>query len=93
MAGLDAVDVLKNTGLSKDWHEDCLRWYNHILIGKLAHWCWDWDGLPIDEHCIELESCSCYTKQEKLDSGFNFDWRGDTDIKIDSIKPIDVKGW
>lgn len=41
-----------------DWEEDCLRWRGKILTGKYAHWCLDWDGLPIDETTPEWP-CVC----------------------------------
>lgn len=33
------------------FQEDCLRWRGSMLTGDFAHWCWDWDGLPVDETC------------------------------------------
>jgi hypothetical protein len=41
------------------WEEDCITWRGHVLTGKWAHWCYDWDGLPIDETCGEFPCC-CY---------------------------------
>jgi hypothetical protein len=41
-----------------DWNEECLRWRGRVLTGKYAHWCWDWDGLPIDETTPEWP-CAC----------------------------------
>lgn len=38
--------------------EDCMKWRGRALTGKYAHWCWDWDGLPIDETCEEWP-CVC----------------------------------
>lgn len=41
------------------------------IHGELRHFCWDWDGLLIDESCQEIASCSCvfssYTEEEKQD--------------------------
>ena len=45
--------------LSPGWVEDCLYWHGRILMGKKAHWCWDFDDLPIDETCEEMEFCHC----------------------------------
>lgn len=42
------------------WIEDCLRWRGKKLNGNLAHYCWDWDGLPMDETCYEFTTCYCY---------------------------------
>jgi hypothetical protein len=44
---------------SADWKEDCLKYRGVVLIGKYAHWCAEWDGLPIDEHMPEWP-CGCY---------------------------------
>ncbi len=35
------------------------------LRGKYKHFCYSWDGLPIDETCPEFESCECYFAKEK----------------------------
>lgn len=43
-----------------DWQTDCLHWYGKVLTGTNAHWCFDWDGLPIDDTCVaEMARCSC----------------------------------
>jgi hypothetical protein len=48
------------TGLSQEWVDDCLRYRGMVLTGRFAHWCQDWDGLPVDETCgQEFECCSC----------------------------------
>lgn len=41
-----------------EWEEDCLRWRGRILTGQYAHICWEWDGLPVDETCLEWP-CGC----------------------------------
>ena len=41
-----------------DWQEDCLTYRGEVLSGVVAHFCFDWDGLPIDETCIEWP-CGC----------------------------------
>ena len=43
---------------SQDWVEDSLHWRGKVLVGKYAHWCPDWDDLPIDETCREWP-CTC----------------------------------
>jgi hypothetical protein len=49
---------------STQWTEDCFRWRGQLLTGVLAHWCWDWDGLPVDETCIEATlCCTCFEVQ------------------------------
>lgn len=40
------------------WDADCMKWRGHLLRGKHAHWCWDWDLLPVDETCPEWP-CGC----------------------------------
>jgi hypothetical protein len=41
-----------------DWANDCLHWRGRLLTGDRAHWCPDWDDLPIDETCEEWP-CAC----------------------------------
>ena len=47
---------------SQDWVNDCLLYHNRILTGEKRHWCPEWDYLPIDETCIEIEYCNCKLK-------------------------------
>lgn len=48
-----------------DWIEDCLHWRGRILEGKYAHYCYDWDGLPVDETTPEeFECCTCWNYNE-----------------------------
>ncbi|HZN68024.1 MAG TPA: hypothetical protein VFB66_22250 [Tepidisphaeraceae bacterium] len=43
-----------------DFDRDCLLERGHILTGRFAHYCHDWDGLTMDETCDEFEStCAC----------------------------------
>jgi hypothetical protein len=43
------------------WQQDCIREWGRVLDGEFAHWCYDWDGLPIDETCgNEFAFCSCF---------------------------------
>lgn len=35
--------------------------HGRILKGQYAHWCTDWDDMPIDETCMEFASCTCYS--------------------------------
>lgn len=44
---------------SDDWKEDCMKWWGKILTGDKAHWCPEWDDLPIDETCDEFRFCQC----------------------------------
>ena len=48
-----------------NWEKDCLKWWGKILTGKYSHYCFDWDGLPIDETCKdEFDCCLCYNKNQ-----------------------------
>jgi hypothetical protein len=38
--------------------EDSMKWRGRVLRGKYAHWCPEWDELPIDETCSEWP-CNC----------------------------------
>ena len=29
------------------------------LQGKFKHYCWEWDGMAIDETCREFQCCTC----------------------------------
>jgi hypothetical protein len=42
-----------------DWKRDCLYWWKEVLAGTRAHWCPNWDFLPIDETRDEIKSCTC----------------------------------
>lgn len=50
--------------ISVEWQADCIKWRGRILTGKYAHWCFDWDGLPIDETCKEWP-CGCLEMDKK----------------------------
>ena len=49
---------------SKDWIEDSTHWWGRVLDGAFAHWCLDWDELPIDSTCMEIIACTCYDSPE-----------------------------
>ena len=36
-----------------------MKWWGRVLDGHFAHWCYDWDDLPIDETCDEWDTCTC----------------------------------
>lgn len=50
-------EMFDSVGL-KDWELDCMHWRGKVLTGLYAHWCRDWDDLPIDESCPEWP-CVC----------------------------------
>lgn len=41
-----------------DWILDCDKWRGRLLTGGAAHWCPEWDDLPVDETCFEWP-CRC----------------------------------
>lgn len=47
---------------SQDWIDDCMKFRGRVLTGNKAHWCYEWDGLPVDDTCVEFECCTCYKK-------------------------------
>ena len=48
----------------ENWDYDSYKFHGRILTGQYAHYCYDWDGLPLDETCREFETCSCFSSQE-----------------------------
>lgn len=46
----------------KAWELDCKQYYGRILdpSDTYAHWCNDWDDLPINSTSPEFESCTCF---------------------------------
>jgi hypothetical protein len=42
-----------------EWVAECLKWRGRVLVGKQAHYCYDWDGLPVDETTDEFDCCHC----------------------------------
>jgi hypothetical protein len=56
-------DGNENKKVSQDWIDDCMHFYGEVLYGKNAHWCADWDDLPIDESCDEMKYCTCFNEQ------------------------------
>lgn len=43
----------------REWRSECLRWRGVVLTGKRAHYCYAWDGLPVDETTDEIQFCEC----------------------------------
>jgi len=64
---------------TKDWIEDCVRWRGTVLRGFYAHWCHDWDCLPVDENTPEMDCCCCFDevlkdfRKGEVNIFFNFD--------------------
>lgn len=51
-------DLFGSASLS--WVQDAYSWRGHAMLGKYAHWCQEWDDLPVDETTEEWASCTCY---------------------------------
>ncbi len=47
-----------------NWEEDCMHFRGRVLTGKHAHWCTEFDGLPVDETCPEWGNCTCFDDVE-----------------------------
>lgn len=43
-----------------EWPSECRRWYGRELTGRWAHYCAEWDDMPLDETCEEFLACRCY---------------------------------
>lgn len=43
-----------------EWKEDCMRYRGVVLTGEKSHWCYEWDGLPVDETTREFDCCTCW---------------------------------
>ncbi len=68
--------------MSEQWKSECLRWRGRVLTGQYAHLCQDWDGLPIDETCIEWP-CACASEMsepEKVEQVAIALYRADRDL-------------
>lgn len=42
-----------------EFEQDCISCWGRVLTGKYAHFCNDWDYLPIDETCHPFAYCNC----------------------------------
>lgn len=54
---------------SPEWREACFLERGCLLEGFYSHWCWDWDGLVVDETCVEFLSgcCTCFDEESSDD--------------------------
>lgn len=42
------------------FEDDCIKERGRPLTGRFAHYCYDWDGMTVDETCPgEITSCHC----------------------------------
>lgn len=50
-----------------DFERDCIKERGRILTGKFRHYCWEWDGMTMDETCPEFwDTCTCFTDRTPL---------------------------
>ena len=49
----------------RDWETECNRYHGKVLTGKRKHYCYEWDGMPIDETCEEFKVCCCFPNSEQ----------------------------
>jgi len=42
------------------WEFDCAKWRGKVLNGPDAHYCFDWDELPVDATTPEYDCCTCF---------------------------------
>lgn len=65
---LDVVSVVSVdiNGIAWDapWETACRFYRGRVLTGPLCHYCWDWDGLPIEFGDEEMAACTCFAGQE-----------------------------
>jgi hypothetical protein len=54
--------------MREDWKADSLKWRGEVLKGEYAHWCNEWDGLPVDETTPEFLACLCWEASPKLEA-------------------------
>jgi hypothetical protein len=56
------------TALSKKlWDKDTTHFYGKPLENtKWAHWCHEWDGLPLNETLGEFYYCRCFEETEEF---------------------------
>jgi hypothetical protein len=53
-----------------EWIKNCEHWHGKVLTGRYAHYCYEWDDLPVDETCPEFECCICFTAEELADPNY-----------------------
>jgi hypothetical protein len=44
------------------WKGEMQKWRGRSWRGPDAHWCYDWDELPVDAFTPEYDCCVCYPK-------------------------------
>lgn len=53
--------------LMETWVRDCLVWCGYVMSSPSAHYCNDWDGIPVDCYRDEAETCDdfAYSQEEE----------------------------
>lgn len=69
------LDAMAADLRSKEWRQDCLTHHHRVLTGEYAHWCHDWDGLPLDASCHEITCCECFPEDDKKLRKIKEGWR------------------
>jgi hypothetical protein len=60
-----------NKPLPAEWVKECEKTYGRVLNGTFAHWCYDFDGLPMDETLDGFyKGCTCYGSHNQRDEHF-----------------------
>ena len=50
--------------MSSELEKEFLAYHNRKPFGNFAHFCPEFDFMPIDEKCTEIASCNCYSSYE-----------------------------
>lgn len=70
--------------MASDWFEDCMQFHGVVLTGRFAHWCPDWDDLPVDETVEEFKVCHCFEAEASNE--------GDPKMSVESGSGADSLG-
>lgn len=49
-----------------DFDRDSRKEHGRILTVRFAHYCWDWDGMTVDETTEEWKCCTCFASLPPL---------------------------
>ncbi len=49
-----------------EWDTACIRDHGKRLTGLRSHYCWDWDGMTVDETTPEFDACTCFSELQPL---------------------------
>ena len=58
----DNVDIIYDP--HAEWESECVKWRGRVLVGEKRHYCFDWDGLPVDETTEEFDCCHCFDEDD-----------------------------